>query len=158
MARCKRISCPSNPFGPLTLPLAASLILILPLRTEAQSLAKSARGQTFSQEFDCPSTRPQTFVVPPSVTLLNVEADGGRGGTPDPSIGGSDSGAGGFGAAVTGLLPVTPGQALTIWAGCEGDARTGFGGGGTGGKRFNGSPDRAGVALGKGPGGKSGGA
>src|SRR3984957_18141229 len=104
------------------------------------TVAAGILGQRLSQEFACSANGPQTFTVPDSVTSLSVEAHGGRGGFPDPNTVGSESGAGGFGAVVNAALTVTPGETLTVWVGCAGDARAGFGGGGDGGISGSRSP------------------
>src|SRR5215213_8955223 len=75
----------------------------------------------------------QTFVVPGGVTQLVVDARGGQGGRP----GQPGSGAGGPGGRTTALLPVTPGQTLSIQVGGVGQdtggGGWGYGRGGAGG-------------------------
>jgi Bacterial Ig-like domain len=67
------------------------------------------------------------IVVPAGVTSLNVVAAGGRGGEGNYEV------EGGFGAKVTGDLPVTPGQTLYLQVGGNGERGGDRGGGGGGG-------------------------
>lgn len=81
----------------------------------------------------------QSYVVPAGVYSLQVTVRGGQGG-PGGSAGGifGAGGAGGLGAQVLMLVPVTPGETLTVVVGARGDAAadgttdqpTGGGGGG----------------------------
>ena len=60
----------------------------------------------------------QTYVVPPGVTTLQVDAVGASGGTSD-----NDAGSciiGGWGGSASGVLTVTPGETLYIYVGGEG--------------------------------------
>jgi hypothetical protein len=68
----------------------------------------------------------QGFVVPPTVYALQVTLNGAGGET---ASNGSEQGEGGAGGYVSGTLPVTPGETLTIIVG----GATGFGGGGAAG-------------------------
>ncbi len=73
----------------------------------------------------------QSFVVPPGVSVVTVEAWGAQGGT---GAGGSGAGLGGY---ATGALGVTPGETLSIYVGGQSGAwnggGAGAGGAGTGG-------------------------
>ena len=78
----------------------------------------------------------QTFVVPPGVTSITIEAYGAQGG--DGEFFG-DIGIGGEGGFASGDLAVTPGEVLYIYVGGEGQQISGanvYGGGG-----FNGGGD-----------------
>lgn len=91
----------------------------------------------------------QSFVVPPGVTQVEIEACGARGG----SGGGDVPGSGGRGARVTATLSVTPGETLSILAGGSGEdgeglkddgaigGAEGFNGGGQGGSVDGGNDD-----------------
>jgi hypothetical protein len=68
----------------------------------------------------------QTFVVPPTVYTLQVTLSGAGGET---ATDGSNQGDGGAGGYVTGTLPVSPGELLTVVVG----GKTGYGGGGAAG-------------------------
>jgi len=65
----------------------------------------------------------QTFVVPPTVYALTVALSGAGGET---ATDGSNQGEGGAGGYVSGTLPVSPGDVLTVVVG----GKTGYGGGG----------------------------
>lgn len=76
----------------------------------------------------------QTLMVPAGVSSVHVVAVGGRGGTVT----------GGFGAVVSGDLPVTPGEILFVEVGGNGlnggvSSAGGFNGGGDGGPHGGGS-------------------
>jgi hypothetical protein len=64
---------------------------------------------------------PQEFSVPPGVTSITYQAEGGRGSN-GYNADGSDSpnGDGGDGGAITGTIAVTAGELLTIEVGCPG--------------------------------------
>lgn len=67
----------------------------------------------------------QSFTVPPCVNSLNISISGAQGGGPT----------GGQGATLSGTIPVTPGDVLTITVGGQGGMANnsgGFNGGGTG--------------------------
>ena len=72
----------------------------------------------------------QTYVVPPGVTSLQIEAYGAQG--ENALVGGATGGLGGF---VGGFLTVTPGETLAVYVG----GQNGFNGGGIGG--INGNDD-----------------
>jgi hypothetical protein len=77
----------------------------------------------------------QTWVVPPGVTSITVDARGAEGGDGiNPSNG---DGQGGLGGRVEAIIPVTPGETLEIYVGGVGSI--GIPGGGPGG--FNGGGD-----------------
>lgn len=74
----------------------------------------------------------QTFTVPPCVTNLNITMSGAQGGGPT----------GGSGATLSGNVPVTPGDVITITVGGQGgngNFSGGFNGGGTGHASNNGN-------------------
>lgn len=77
----------------------------------------------------------QTFTVPAGVTSIVVKAWGaGGGGRCGHNGGGAGSQGGGGGAFAQGIIPVTPGQNLTVVVGTGGSGSAGgFGGGGNGG-------------------------
>lgn len=74
----------------------------------------------------------ETYVVPSGVSELTITAIGGGGGASSTSSG-SSPGPGGGGAVVTAILPVTPGEVLTILVGGRGYPSTDRMGGGGGG-------------------------
>jgi RHS repeat-associated protein len=76
---------------------------------------------------------PQYWTVPDGVNMIAVSAAGGQGGT------GVDLGAGGLGGLQQGVVPVTPGQIVTVMVGGAGSAGAGFNGGG-GGNPYGGGP------------------
>ncbi len=76
----------------------------------------------------------QTFIVPPGVTSLFVQAWGAQGGS--GALGGNSvgGGTGGLGGYAEGFLAVTPGDILNIFVGGQGATPAGgFNGGGIGG-------------------------
>jgi Ig-like domain CHU_C associated/Secretion system C-terminal sorting domain len=91
----------------------------------AEAVTSAASGtQTFNY-----TGAVQTFTVPSGVTSINIDASGAQGG-------GSNGGAGGLGARMTGAFAVTPGQVLSITVGQQGllqqggNAQNSSGGGG----------------------------
>ncbi len=99
-------------------------------------------SNTHTKSFNYTGT-PQTFVVPPGVTSLNIKAFGAQGGNGSSSIAASGfTGLGGLGGSAEGNLAVVPGSTITIFVGGKGadgnaivDATSagGFNGGGAGG-------------------------
>lgn len=76
----------------------------------------------------------QQFIVPAGVSVLDVRAIGAGGGTGTTSSSGQLPTAGGFGAVIRALVPVTPGETLQVLIGERGDDsmdRAGGAGGGT---------------------------
>jgi len=109
------VRLPSLRFLPLVL-----LAAVLCLPTQA-----GAATQTFGY-----TGAEQTYVVPPGVTAIGVEATGSAGADSDAP--------GGRGAVVSGTVPVTPGQTLYVEVGsglCNGG---GFAGSGAAGEAGNG--------------------
>ena len=101
---------------------ALALGLVLPLG--ADSYAQTVT--TFSY-----TGAVQTYIVPPGVTEINIEAWGGQGEDVTELY---DPQTGGLGGYATGNLSVTPGETLYIYVGGQGtDGAGGFNGGGTGG-------------------------
>lgn len=107
---------------------------------------------------------PQTFVVPPCITMIRVRLWGAQG---SPGTG-TTAGVGGRGGFVDGLLSVSPGDVITVQVGTQG----GYNGGGLGGTssihpgghgggasdiRLNGSATANIVAIAAGGGGGGGG-
>ncbi len=99
------------------------------------------------------------WVVPANVTSIDVVAAGASGGASAPGSGSQGTGAGGDGGAVHAVLPVTPGEKLSVVVGGVGEtglansttpAAGGFGGGASAGARSNGQ------AYGSGGGGGGG--
>ena len=74
----------------------------------AASTSSAAGSQTLSYTGNV-----QTFVVPPGVRFINIDVRGSQGG----SVGGYT---GGLGARISGGIPVTPGQALSVIVGGQG--------------------------------------
>ena len=73
----------------------------------------------------------QSWVVPASVTSINIDAKGAQGGYGGPSTG---NGAGGLGASITSTnIAVTPGHTIYIIVGGQGATGSTYGGGGGGG-------------------------
>jgi hypothetical protein len=98
----------------------------LTLGTQGADAAECATGQ---QEFEFTGAE-QCYTVPSGVTELSVKAIGA------PGVAGSFvTDQGGFGAVVSALVPVTPGQTLYVEVG----GRNGFNGGGVGGGTNGGS-------------------
>jgi hypothetical protein len=94
----------------------------------------SGSGPGFEAVFFCYTGGSQTWTVPAGVTSATVTLYGAEGGgQPD------DSGDGGFGAEVTGTLPVSPGEVLQVNVGQDGGysgsngTGSAFGDGGDGG-------------------------
>lgn len=74
----------------------------------------------------------KTWTVPPGVTRVYLDVEGAQGGGPA-----SDPGAGGLGGRTQALIPVTPGEVLTVDVGGVGSAGVGgWNGGGAGGHSF----------------------
>lgn len=103
------------------IPIALALALAGMTLTAPNSHASPAETtqQVQAQDEAPPSTTfntpgAQTFTVPAGVTAVGVQAIGGGGG--GGMIGGSEVGiaSGGAGAKVTSIVPVTPGQVLTL--------------------------------------------
>jgi len=96
---------------------------LLPVGVAAGALVLMASGcpppaqpTLFSQGFLCTGA-PQSFIVPPGVTLLGVHVYGAQGGENSdifPAVGG-------LGGKATGAMAVTPGQAVNVIVGCAGD-------------------------------------
>ena len=76
---------------------------------------------------------PQTFVVPPGVTEVDIVAFGAQGYSNQRGV------QGGLGGQASGTLSVTPGQTLTIFVGAGG-AGSSFSGGYNGGGNAGNSP------------------
>jgi hypothetical protein len=93
-------------------------IFVLPVLSSAQTT------QTFSY-----TGTAQTWVVPPCVFSVTIDAYGAQGNTNDQGV------QGGLGGRAQGVLNVTPGQTLTIYVGGGGQVSSngGYNGGGTGG-------------------------
>jgi hypothetical protein len=88
----------------------------------------------------------QSFVVPAGVTSIQVTAIGGKGAGGHP---GSNNGTGGFGATVSGTIPVTSGETLYVEVAGNGQVGTTFADGGG----FNGGGNSGFHALNAGGGG-----
>lgn len=89
-------------------------------------LLPASSGAAVSQTFSSPSNTGATgtYVVPAGITSLHVEAVGGKGGGRPAGPVVSPSRAGGFGAVVSGDIPVVPGQTLYVYVagnGAEGN-------------------------------------
>lgn len=82
-------------------------------------------SQTFNANGSGPTGSIQTFVVPPCVTSIVVEAWGAQGGNSSPNIGG-------YGAYISGTIPVVGGETLNILVGRQAVAVTCAAGGGGG--------------------------
>jgi hypothetical protein len=80
-----------------------------------------AWGQTTSKTFDADGT----FVVPPGVTSITVEAWGAGGGTRNDGT--ARTGGGGGGAYARSVLTVTPGQSFAVTVGTGGAPASGTG-------------------------------
>jgi len=93
-------------------------LLALPVVSSAQTTV------TFSY-----TGAPQTWVVPPCVFSVTIDAYGAQGNSNNLGV------TGGLGGRAQGVLSVTPGQTLTIYVGGGGQISTngGYNGGGTGG-------------------------
>src|ERR687888_2180485 len=91
----------------------------------------------------------QTFTVPAGVTSMHVVAIGGKGGS-----GEANRRPGGFGAAVSADVAVTPGQVLSVMVGGNGGDAPGTGAAGSGG--FNNGGAGGGSIPGKAGGGGGG--
>ena len=118
-------------------------------------------NQVGTQEFTF-TGNVQTWEVPAGVTEIQVSLYGAQGG----NGAGANPGLGGFGAEVSGVLPVTPGEVLNIYVGGQngfngggapGNGNSGFGGGATdirsGGTQLT---NRVVIAAGGGGGGATG--
>jgi len=97
----------------------------------AQTACTPDAGYAYCETFDY-SGADQTFTVPAGVTTISVEMWGAAGAGSAVSTSPTAGGAGGF---VTGVLPVTPGDVLTLIVGQGGtlDTTQAYGGGGGGG-------------------------
>ena len=98
--------------------VAVAGLFVLPVLSSAQTT------QTFSY-----TGTAQTWVVPPCVFSVTIDAYGAQGNTNDQGV------QGGLGGRAQGVLNVTPGQTLTIYVGGGGQVSSngGYNGGGTGG-------------------------
>jgi hypothetical protein len=83
------------------------------------SVTLSALG---TELFQCTGA-PQSSTVPEGAGELHVEADGGHGGSRGPGLGG----AGGPAGAATGAFPVSPGEKVDVYVGCQGTRSPGWG-------------------------------
>ncbi len=112
-----------------------ALMLLLPPASQAAAVTK-----TFSSATNAGTTG--TFVVPAGVTSIRVEAIGGKGGN-TPAFGAHPARTGGYGALVSGNLPVVPGQTLYVYVAGNGENATEnvtAAGGANGGGASGGSP------------------
>ncbi len=115
-------------------------------------------AQTVLQTFSC-TNMGYTYIVPNDVCLLKIKAWGaGGGGGGNDAYAGGGGGGGGYAEA---MLYVTPGETITIFCGCGGNAG-GSGGsapGGSGGYGFGlgGNGGNSGPSGGSGAGGGGGG-
>ncbi len=77
-----------------------------------------------------------TYTVPAGVTYIKVKTWGAGGGGGGGAVTGANGGSGGGGAYATGIIPVTPGEVLSVSVGYAGQGggrnTSGFGGGGGG--------------------------
>lgn len=80
--------------------------------------------------FNCTGTS-QSYNVPQGATWIEIQAKGAQGGAPT-------GGSGGYGGLSQGTVQVTPGEILSVYAGCTGSVSSGgFNGGGNGGSGGN---------------------
>jgi hypothetical protein len=84
----------------------------------------------------------QSMIVPPSVSIMQVDLTGAAGGTIAIDSTGSDRA--GWGARVTSTFVVTPGDTLYIYVGGQGTSTGGWNGGGEGASRVNYKPNNSG--------------
>lgn len=106
--------------------LAFSALCLLAL---VQGLAHAASG---CANINLTTAGDTTCVVPAGVQALSYVVVGGNGGRGGPRLG--DTGSGGRGAHISGVLPVTPGQTLYLTVGGHGaDVSAGYPAGGGGG-------------------------
>lgn len=75
----------------------------------------------------CAGGTPQALAVPAGVTQISVDAYGAQGVSPGDAPDGFASGTGGLGAHVAGTFPVTPGEVLSVLAGCQGGTDAAYG-------------------------------
>ena len=121
----------------------------LALATAVVAAPAHAAAPPVTESFS--SSSPTDWVVPVGVHQIGYEVVGGSGGSTwdDESLGGSP-------ATVTGVLAVTPGDVLTIWAGeagADGQLLSGPAGAGGAGYRAGGNGGTAGVSTRPGGGG-----
>ncbi len=88
----------------------------------------------------------QHLTVPAGASVVTIQAFGADGGA------GEDS-AGGLGGSVSATVPVTPGDVINVWVGCQGEDAPQGSGGGTGGTGFGGNGGDTGGSGGGGGGG-----
>lgn len=129
--------------------LAAGLIAIAP---------QAAHAAPGSKTFNTSGGLNQQWVVPADVHSLKVTVKGAAGGA-----GGIEGGSGGRGASGTAIVPVTPGQLVTVYLGKRGgdahtDNSTGEGAGGNSAGAAKGGAGGEGAFPGGGAGGGGGGA
>jgi hypothetical protein len=131
---------------PATLHRSLSLVggVTLAFATVA-GLGGLAGAAPTTEEFDF-TGEAEPFVVPANVCQLTIDVFGAQGGNA-----GSPPGVGGRGGRATATLSVTPGEALRVTVGGQGDPNTGDAGG------LGGFPDGGNGGT-KGPGGQVGGA
>lgn len=137
-----------------TASVAATAMLAAGLIALAPQAANAASG---SQSFNTSGGLSQQWVVPADVHSLKISAKGAAGGA-----GGVEGGSGGRGASGTALVPVTPGQTVTINLGKRGadadpDLNSGFGAAGNSAAAGKGGAGGVG-GTGAGAGGGGGGA
>ncbi|MGA2835658.1 MAG: putative Ig domain-containing protein [Acidimicrobiales bacterium] len=100
--------------------LVASATLAVPALVGPVSSAGGTTPTTVTDTFGFDNDTLQGFTVPPNVTSLTITATGGQGGW-----GGADSSGnpppGGYQGQVSGTIPVTPGDYLTIGVGAGAD-------------------------------------
>jgi len=115
--------------GVLTM-AAAGTVAALAGPAAASTAEPGAAAPTDSQTFLCTGNQ-QTYTVPAGVTSVTYQASGANGAFPStfPSPGGE-------GAKITGSIPVTPGEVLTIDVGCTNHGGYGWATGGPGGTGF----------------------
>ena len=115
--------------GVLTM-AAAGTVAALAGPAAASTAEPGAAAATDSQTFLCTGNQ-QTYTVPAGVTSVTYQASGANGAFPStfPSPGGK-------GAKITGSIPVTPGEVLTIDVGCTNHGGYGWATGGPGGTGF----------------------
>jgi len=98
--------------------VAVALVLALAAGLAADARAQATGTETFTRE-NCPHEC--VFFVPDGVYFLEFDVRGGNGGTED------HTGPGGRGSGLSGVLPVVPGEVLTMHVGQDGGGHGGDG-------------------------------